>query len=200
MKTPSTRRRFPGWEALFSLDQEFSRGEYLADLDLGGRDEFALVRGEWRPRRALPATRGMGFRHPGPAVWTRWVAPLLLADKIVEHLRGEGLTGWDTYPVKLEGKDGAPMPRYRGLVVTGRCGPVDDTRARKVRKRLPGGRFPVWKGMYFEEATWDGSDFFMPAGNNGRTFTTMAVVEAFRRANVKNVKFTPLPEVERLMP
>jgi hypothetical protein len=141
----------------------------------------------------------MGGASPGPAVWTDLVSLLLLSPRLVDILSEEGLSGWDSDSVALTGKDGVIVPGYRVLIITGRCGPVVDGRSNKVLKDLPGGQFPVWTGLYFEEATWDGSDFFMPAGHNGHMFATKRAVEAFQRANATGVTFTPLSEVERSM-
>ena len=67
----------------------------------------------------------------------------------------------------------------------------------QVPKEYPGGIFPVWKGLYFDSASWDGSDIFMPEGRNRWTLVVSEVKRAFDVAHVKNALFTPLPEVEQ---
>ena len=61
-------------------------------------------------------------------------------------------------------KDGDRLQGYVGLSIRGRCGPIDDSLSERVPKQYPGGVFPVLKGMYFDPATWDGSDVFTVKG------------------------------------
>jgi hypothetical protein len=138
----------------------------------------------------------VGFSAPADIIHTTFAAPVLVSDRVLGILKLGEFTGWDTYPVKVFGKEGVPMPGYSGLAVRGRCGPIDRGLSKKIDKIYPGGVFPVWRGMYFDAATWDGSDVFMPAGNGGWIFVVEAVKRAFDKAKVKNVRFTPLDEVE----
>ncbi len=61
----------------------------------------------------------------------------------------------------------------------------------------PAGIFPVWKGLLFDPALWDGSDLFMPAQRFGFIFVVEAVKKAFERAKIRNVAFTALDQFER---
>ncbi|MBN1206565.1 MAG: hypothetical protein JXB05_16885 [Myxococcaceae bacterium] len=67
----------------------------------------------------------------------------------------------------------------------------------EVPRIYPGGIFPVWKGLFFDPASWDGSDFFMPAQRFGFVFVVEEVKKTFERAKIRNVKFTPLDQFER---
>ena len=51
----------------------------------------------------------------------------------------------------------------------------------------------MYKGFYFDESQWDGSDIFLVGGHK---VVTLPVQKAFKRAKVSNVRFTPLMEVE----
>jgi hypothetical protein len=55
----------------------------------------------------------------------------------------------------------------------------------------------VWKGLFFDPASWDGSDFFMPAHKVGHLFVVEEVKRAFEKAKISNVKFEPLDQFER---
>jgi hypothetical protein len=55
----------------------------------------------------------------------------------------------------------------------------------------------VWKGLFFDPESWDGSDFFMPAERVGYVFVVEAVKRAFERAKIRNVEFKPLDQFER---
>jgi hypothetical protein len=51
-------------------------------------------------------------------------------------------------------------------------------------------------GLLFDPASWDGSDLFMPAGKNSWKFVVQEVKEAFEKAKVRNIDFTPLDQME----
>jgi hypothetical protein len=138
----------------------------------------------------------MGSGKPTDVVWTRYVGPVLLSEELVNTLHTEGITGWSTYPVEMKGKNGEPLPTYCGLVVLGRCGPATSDHGTRVMKEFPGGFFPVQRGLSFDESSWDGSDVFMPVGATAYVFVT----DRFREiilARAKNVRFTPLGEIEQ---
>jgi hypothetical protein len=109
-------------------------------------------------------------------------------------LKGEGFTGWRTYPVHLYAKDGARIPGYHGLAIHGRCGPLDDSRSVQLDTIYPGGVFPKWYGLYFDEETWDGSDLFMTSSEQAWIFVVEAVKRAFEKAKLTNVEFTALDQ------
>ena len=140
----------------------------------------------------------MGGSQAGDIVWTTLALPVLMSERAVGVLREGHFSGWDVVPVELRDKAGGPLPTYYYLCVQGRCGPIENSRSEKIDRIYPGGVFPVWKGLYFDAATWDGSDLFMPAGNVGWIFVVEAVKRAFEKAKMKNVLFTPLDEVERM--
>jgi hypothetical protein len=79
----------------------------------------------------------------------------------------------------------------------GRCGDIEWARGVEVPRIRPAGIFPVWKGLFFDPASWDGSDFFMPAEFVGFKFVVEDVKNAFARAKIRNVDFTPLDQFER---
>src|SRR5439155_1741653 len=115
-------------------------------------------------------------------------------------LDGEGATGWRGLPVEILGKKDEPIQGYALLVVTGRAGPVDDSRsARAVIPPPPGGKaVSGWIGLYFDEDSWDGSDIFC-LDKTGYVVLTERIKTAFERAKLSNFQFTPLTEVKRLM-
>lgn len=139
----------------------------------------------------------MGARSPRDVIWTGFAAPLLISDRIVDLLGKLGAQGWSTYKVQLSGKRGERITGYSGLSAPGRCGPIDNSRSVEIGRRFPAGIFPVWRGLYFEPQTWDGSHVFMPEGRAGWIFVVEAVKQAFEKAKVKNVDFRRLEEIER---
>jgi hypothetical protein len=198
MASASVSRAFPGFSSLYLFTEDGGSKHFRADIALRLGEAFAVPRGEVKPHQPVPAKWMMGRTTPADIIWTGSVAPVLVSDLVVSLLKEHGFTGWRIFRVALSGKSGEEIAGYQGLVVSGRCGPIDNAQSRKVDKIFPGGAFRVWKGLYFDRATWDGSHLFMPAGNVGWIFVVDAVKETLEKAKVKNVLFTPLDEVERM--
>ncbi|MFG0335780.1 MAG: hypothetical protein ACF8TS_20665 [Maioricimonas sp. JB049] len=111
-------------------------------------------------------------------------------------LQFEKLTGWATYPIVLYDREGNEYCDYAGLSVTGRCGPLLEKRSESISEGLPGSAFPRLLGMYFDESTWDGSDFFCPAGTNAFILVTERAKAVLESGDLKECRFAPLNEVE----
>lgn len=156
----------------------------------GKIDDRKLYKGRFRPARALPFLVESGSRRydaisVSPAVL--WI----VSDRFVEVLRG--FTGWQTYPCKITGQDGKPVPGYHGLSIAGRCGPIDPQRGRALWAEIsqpwspPSYRVFPW----FEPGSWDGSDLFSPGGT-ALTLITEAVKQALEKAELTNLHITEL--------
>lgn len=195
MGSPLASRAFPGFASIYALEEPGASRAFRASLELTRDDALALLASEAKRTASISGRWAMGASQPGDIVWTTLALPVLLSERVVGVLREEGFTGWGVVPVDLRGKNGEPLPTYYYLCVRGRCGPSDVGRSTKVDKIYPGGVFPIWKGLYFDETTWDGSDFFVAAGT-GFKFIVEGVKRAFQKAKVKNALLTPLDEVE----
>lgn len=161
-------------------------------------DDMALARGDALPDEPLICRHHMGGR-PRDLVGTGYGTVDLLSDRVISILRDSGFTGWKTFPVEVYGKRGERIEGYHGFSVTGRCGPIDWSKGKKVRKPPPvpwGEGYDAWVGMYFDPATWDGSDIFVPE-ETAYTIMVERVVTALKKAKVTNMTFKPLTEFER---
>jgi len=196
MDSKSTTRAFPGFDKLFCLRESGSRGPFRGGLAVG-TDTLGLTRAEVLPTLSVPVEWEMGSAEPGDVNWTTHAAPIIISDSVVSLLRTHGFTGWSLYPVTVQNKQKQTVPGYSGLAITGRCGNLDDSMSVEVPRIFPAGIFPVWKGLLFEPTSWDGSDLFMPAQRFSFVFVVEAVKNAFERAKIRNVKFTPLDQFER---
>jgi hypothetical protein len=193
MDSTSTSRSFPGFERLFLLGGNPSSTHYRGRISVDVHP-FALTRGA-EPSKPAEVRRAMGAAEPTDAIWTTSVAPVIVHERVLALLAA--FTGWKTYAVEVFDAKERAVPGYHGLAVVGRCGEIDDSRSQKLDKIYPGGVFPVWRGLYFDEASWDGSDLFMPGARVGWIFAVKEVADAFRKAKVRNVVFDPLTEMER---
>jgi hypothetical protein len=196
MDFKSTTKAFPGFDKLFHLGESGSRQAFRGRLAVE-IDDVGLTRAEVHPTDAITVGRAMGSAEPGEVVWTTHAIPIIIAASVVTLLRTHGFTGWSLYPVSVQNKQGQTAPGYSGLAVTGRCGNLDPSMSVEVPRIFPAGIFPVWKGLLFDPASWDGSDFFMPAQRFGFVFVVEEVKRAFEQAKIRNVKFTPLDQFER---
>lgn len=179
---------------LFTLGCINSRRYFVADIDLGDEDPWAVTRGEI-PVASATAAWFMGAAQPEAWIETGAVHPNLFSPALVLALRQIGATGWATYPVALTGKWDEPLATYYGLVVHGRCGPIDESRSVRVVREYPAGRFTRLRGLFFDESSWDGSDFFMPRDRTGWIFVTRRIRDVIA-ARVRHAGLEHLYEVE----
>jgi hypothetical protein len=156
-------------------------------------DELAVCLGQ------APLDQATVFEHfSGSRAYdllTTSVPPLkLVSQRALDTLRG--FTGWRSYPVRVVGKDRQAIEGYDALAVTGRCGKIDRTKGRELWRDRP-----MAKGLkghqrclfYFDPATWDGSDIFVPEGM-AYTFIVEEVMLALKRAKITNIDMWRLPE------
>jgi hypothetical protein len=137
-------------------------------------------------------------RRAKDLIGTTWATLFLVSDRFVDALGG--FTGWQTYPVLIAGRDGEKVPGYQGLSATGRCGRIEWEKSERVviPPPVPEGRARGgWRGLYFSPSSWDGSDVFIPDGTT-YVIVTDEVRAAVEDAQLTNVRFTRLPEFERI--
>lgn len=157
-----------------------------------------LIRGETRPPVPIRCRYVGGRLAPEDFVW---VEPFfcLISERVRSLLLEHKFTGWRTFPVELYDKFGKLIEGYHGLCVTGRAGPVDISRApiAVLPSVVPEGEPEIVKqGLYFDENTWDGSDFFCLKDRND-FLITRRVVKALQKARpaIKNWKAEPVSYV-----
>lgn len=169
---------------------------FLPDDPMELDDRFRLFNGDYVPTAPLRFRRHLG-RVPVDHMTGGDTAFVFLSDRVIESFVANGFTGWATYPVELFGSDRQIIAGYQGLAVTGRCGPIDDARSAPYIAPPPvpeGESSRWWRGLYFDEASWDGSDIFKPDGLNTYRFVTEAVRDVIEDASFTNFSFTPLAE------
>ena len=193
MDLRSDSETFPGFSHIYKMSESGGSRAFRATLEID--DDYPLFTGEVKRDMPIQAHWFMGAARPVDIIWTGFAVPVLVSERVVQILREGKFTGWDVTPVELRDKAGAHLPGYYFLSVLGRCGPIDYSRSETIQERLPGGWFPRLKGLYFDPATWDGSDIFLPEGTRFK-FAVEPVKRALVRAKVKNIVFTRLDEIE----
>lgn len=189
----SPSKSFPGFEHLYDLEPVVDRFRFYADPEELIMRQTELFRGEWTPDATVRAHWAMGRAEPEDIALGRSTCLIYLSPKVQELFKSNGVTGWKVYSMELHNKAGNICPGYAGLSIVGRCGPTDQ-RGGDV---APGWERPGLKniqriGLYFEESTWDGSDFFCPAGENSHSFVTEKVKSLLQQNKIKGVELTPL--------
>lgn len=192
-----------------SVESELSLGQRASYLD------EALLRGEVRPASPVVYKRQSG-KNAYDFVSTSSVAMRLISNRVEEIFRVHGFTGWKTFPVRVFGPRRVELEGYHGLAVTGRCGPVDprrgeyrpwspsfsqegtETESPSANADRPIAGFAVHVGAYFDEASWDGSDLFLPEGRYS-IFTTHQVRNALVAAGITNIEMIPLSKYESIV-
>jgi hypothetical protein len=161
-------------------------------------DPIGLLKGH------VPAQRLAFKRHSGKQVTdllaTTYAVLFLVSERFRRLLRDSSVTGWATLPVMVEGLAATAPPHHELFLVTGRCGPLDNSRSPRVWRDspVPGGKpYQTWVGLYFDPGTWDGSEIFCPDGS-GHVFVVGRVRDVLAD-NVSNVRFRPILSVERTM-
>jgi hypothetical protein len=197
MASQSTTRVFPGFNRCFWFTEPGLHRGFRADVELSVKAAFSITRKECSSNNVVIARWQMGATSPSDVIWTSIAAPLLVSDRVVEILRKLGATGWSTYGVALVGKRGERIGGFHGLAVHGRCGPIDNSKSVEVQRQFPGGLMSMWRGLYFEPSTWDGSHLFMPAGKGGWIFVVNEIRVALEKARIKHIKFMSLEGIER---
>lgn len=191
---------FPGFEHFFRLsDPLANRPLRLRPIDddwLGNKEAWLLFYGRLQLSGPLKMRAAMGGQATD-FLWSQFPPLLCVSERVVRLLENEEFVGWATYPVEVYDRKGAPLPGYYGLAITG---PVLDHDLRRsplvtLPPIVPRGMPPrVYRGLYFAEEKWDGSDFFLVKA--GWKVVTRRVAEAFRRNRITNIRLTPVPEVE----
>ena len=95
------------------------------------RDEWRLLRGEWRPEHPLVFDQYMGVRE-ADVIGTTYAALFLVSERVVAVLRTIPATGWDALPVEVYGKGRRRIEGYSVLAVRGRAGPERPTESAEV--------------------------------------------------------------------
>jgi hypothetical protein len=159
-----------------------------------------LATGRRRPTATLRFDQTEGSSWPD-LVGTTLASVRLVSERVLSAFAASGVTGWEGIPVDVHRADGHAVRGYHLFVVKGRSGPIDNARSVQVdRIRLVKGSqrsSKVWRGLFFDESTWDGSDVFAP-GRSAFCFVTQKVKDTLERENATNFSIRALVDIERV--
>jgi hypothetical protein len=186
------------FDRLFLLEMSFSRGALHVAPSMDIPSPFGVLRGECRSPPGLRFHRVKG-RRPVDLVGTTLPPLMLLSRRAFEALSTNGMTGWEAQPVPVDLSGEHESVDYSLLVVRGRSGTIDNSLSRRAVLPPPaGGRtMPGWKGLFFNDSSWDGADVFTPV-DSGYVCVTWRVKDLFQAKGFTNMRFDSLAAVERL--
>jgi len=167
----------------------------VGDLDVERDEAHNLLRATLRPQTPIGVRWFMGSTRPGDFIWPNMVGPMIASERVIDALTAENVSGWSTYPVIVWNRDETIVNGYAGLSITGRCGPIEGHRSIPEPKQFPGGVFTVYRGLYFDSASWDGSDLFLSSDGRLFVFAVQKVKDLFQRVGITGIAFDPLDSV-----
>lgn len=154
---------------MYILNEPRSVGLFRAS-PIAALDYLAILRGEVAPKGVIPFAWISGSDRAGDMVYTDALFPVLLSSR--GRMALEGIKGWTSYPVSLRDSSGHLLRDFQLLVVQGRCGRIDFGKSTAIRQKYPRGVFEEYRGIFFDEDSWDHSDVFMPENRVGFIFVS----------------------------
>ena len=162
-------------------------------------DACALFQGKFQPVKPVTLKAAMGGQATD-FLWSRLPPLVCVSERVIALLNKYKFSGWSTYPVKVYDRKNNYLDGYYGFAVTSSVGEdkkdIDISRSQIVTKPpiVPGGKsYMVYKGLYFDESKWDGSDIFRLIGY---IIVTSQVREMFKKEKITNVRFDSLIDHE----
>lgn len=126
-----------------------------------------------------------------------------ISERVVRLLQDNNITGCKFYPITIKGHEDL---KYYLLTITGKCGPLDDSKAvfietlsgpeTKIQNSnitIPKQHFSVMKGKSVRLETWDGCDFFL-VENTLESLVTERVKDLFKKHRINNVYLEDLKD------
>jgi hypothetical protein len=169
-------------------------GEFSPWVNLELADK--LFFGEEIPKNPVLMTATMGGQVTD-FLWTTFMPLLCVSNRVVTLLQEHHVTGWATYSVEVHDRKKNFLPGYHGFAVTGAMCNRDRSRCRVITKPAPtptGRPYEMYKGLYFDETQWDGSDIFLVYYYC--IITTEKVQRIFKKHKITNARMLPLADVE----
>lgn len=159
--------------------------------------QYALVEGKYKPTGPLIFDAGRGGKAMD-VLWSTSGLCFFFSDRLVTLLYENNVSGWNTYEVELYDKRGNRLEGYHGIAITGPECRRDRSRSEIVYRPSPAGlekTYPYYRGLYFLETDWDGSDMFWVSEGGGKIITDK-VSRILRQHRIRNLHLIPLIDVE----
>lgn len=127
----------------------------------------------------------------------------VFSEKVVKLIQNNNITGCKFYPITIKGHEDL---KYYLLTITGKCGPLDDSKAELIETldgpamkiqntniTIPKQQFSVMKGKSVRLETWDRCDFFL-VENTLHALVTERVRDLFKKHRINNIYLEDLKD------
>src|SRR5436190_4874429 len=116
-------------ESLFLMHDAHARGAVFT-RPVSQFDAYPVLRAESNPDKPV-AFEAAGGRLVVDLIGSGFASVYLLSPRFQQVLRQAALRGWSTVDATVRGDFSSDLADYRLLVVTGRAGPIEDTRSER---------------------------------------------------------------------
>jgi hypothetical protein len=189
-------KSFPGFDHVYWLSEP-GPGICRTGADVSIPEAFALSRAALSPKPGCAAMAD-GAASSGRLRLVTMAILTVVSDKVVSVLKTNFCSGWSAYPVRVYDPHGNLLVGYHGLAVRGRCGPLQPERSTHtvvVDDQI--GPRPSYRGLFFDESAWDGSDMFVPSDGSAQVFLLERVKHLLLKAKIKGARFERADQNER---
>ncbi|MDO1512256.1 hypothetical protein Q2T41_06265 [Maribacter confluentis] len=181
------------YDKIYLIGETHSSRPFRGEIDKYDLAEPEISRGENKVSEIVFVKHSMGGKTLYDVIWTTNAFPLIVSDRVIELFKSNGITGWQTYTVKIYSKKNELIDqKYYGLIITGRCGYQDYSQSSIVMDKIGITTEPHAKGFYFKDNYWDGTDLFMcKTDENGEStmfrFCSQKVADLIKKEKIKNL-------------
>jgi hypothetical protein len=161
-------------------------------------NDFNIIkvsRAEYTPQEPIIFQQFMGNRLTD-FLWSGDAFNVCISDKVLKLLSSRRFSGWSTISTEVYEKKGNLIPGYTCLAIKSDVGSIEYKRGQVIHKTpvSPGDKpYDVYKGFFFKESNWDGSDIFRA---DNFKIITKPVRDVLINGSVTNIKLIPLSEIE----
>lgn len=170
----------------YVLMQKGIRGEavcFPGNIPISEFDVSQVLRGQKLPNKKIVYAPSLGKRFYDFVMVTAGLS--LISEKVYSLFMDNNITGWKGIPAVIFGHEDL---KYYLLIITGRCGPLDDSKTTVVDSTtlFPNQIVKAYQGLYFSEDNWDKSDMFVSDFVN-YTFVTDKVKKLLEKNKITNI-------------
>lgn len=128
-------------------------------------------------------------------LWTTFPEILCISKKLADIFTNLDFTGWQCQSVIIKDPENVLPDEYYRFLITGPSYDLDSTRMILEDRPAPtplGKPYQVYRGLFFDESKYDGSDFFFISNF---IIITKRVKQALQKYHIRNIEITSLINV-----
>jgi hypothetical protein len=188
------------YDNFYSFNDSYSTKNYRGKLELDFKDWVKVLRCEINTEQ-LDIRHLEGGKSPNTFFWNGVLSPFCINQDLKEIFEENNITGVNYIPAIVKNKTGDIInEKYYAVCINGRIDAIDYFRSEIIFEESPSGMIvPKFKGLYFNESSWDGTDFIMERPDKfghftARIYVSKKVKNLFANNNISFVKFKPFEE------